>query len=197
MSSPAPRQICGHCGEENAADRQNCWMCTEPLVDHEASEVIFPPGQTGAFFGWPTTVLTLGWLILFAVLLSRSPGLAIVLMIVTTPPLVRMMMLARKRAALGRDTSLGQTLQMSAMSLGATLMMCCLGVISAFGAFFSVCLGLLAAGSAVGLDQSPSPWWIIVVMAISAVSAILSVVAVVRAFRNHLSNRWNRDLDQE
>jgi len=173
-------------------------MCSEPLVDPEASAVIFAPQSFWGRFSWPTALLAVGWLILFAVLLTYSPGLAIVQVIVTTPPLVRTLMMARKRATLGRETSLSQTLGMSAMSLGATLMIGFLGLISAVGTFFTVCLGMLAVGSATGLLNQPgTSIWPIVTLAISGLAAVLSVGVVVRAFRGQLRRRWNRDLEQE
>lgn len=202
MTSPDSPLICSFCGEANAPERRSCWMCSEPLLPQQGSEVRPPPLSFRRLFGQPVTLLALGWLILFALLLNYTPGLAIVLLIVTTPPLIRMLMLARKRATLGRDTKLGQTLEASALSLGATLMIGSLGLISAVVTFFTVCLGMVVVGSSTGLDRSPAPLgflpgWFLATLVVSTVASVLSIVAVVLVFRRRLRSRWNRDVEQE
>jgi hypothetical protein len=185
MSDPAPQRLCPLCGQANPADLRECGMCAEPLGD---------PPVAALPFGWPALLLALAWLALLIGLFAYHPGLAIAQVILTTPPVARTMILAKKRAALGKETGLARTLEMTVISFGATLLILTVGLVSAFGAFFTLCLGMVAAINAIpGLGDG---LWI-PGLALCGASALAAAIFAARAFRNSIVRRWYNDLNRK
>lgn len=185
MSDPEPQRICPLCGEANPAELRKCRMCAEPLADPPAVELQF---------GWPALLLAVAWVALLIGLLAYSPGLAIAQVILTAPPVARTVVLAKQRAALGKETGLASTLEMTVFSFGATLLILVVALISAFGAFFTVCLGVVAAINLIpGIGDA---LWI-PGLALCAISALVAAIVAAIAFRQRIVRRWFNDLNRK
>ncbi len=79
---------CSQCGAENVAGRSTCWLCQRPLVI--VAELAAPAPMGGQpQFGLSTLLIGLTVVALCLGLLRSSPGLAIFLLIVSVPALVR------------------------------------------------------------------------------------------------------------
>lgn len=187
-SDSVPQRICPLCGEANPPDRRECWNCAEPLPSAPVSVVPFSV---------PALVLALAWLTLLCWLIYYSPGLAIAQVILTTPPVVRTVILARKRAALGRQTGVAHTLEMSVLSFGATLLILVVALICAFAAFFTVCLGVAAAINFLPGVSGVSGTVIGTGVVLGLVGALAAGIGAARAFRRLIVRRWNDDLNRK
>ena len=164
MTDIAVPIICGDCGAENPPGRPICWLCYQrvspppPAFDAQSRATALgqvPPleGQTGRAVELRPT-FKLSSLMLLVTLLAVcfgafriAPGLAIALLIIVTPAMVRTFVSGARRKQRGEQLSIGDKVLSFAGSLSIMLLIAVAAGISFFATCWIACFGVAAIGS--------------------------------------------------
>ncbi len=154
---------CGACGAENASPRGACWLCGVALRETagEGENFYAPPRPTAEdlapSFSLSTLLLVMTLIALCLGVGAIAPGIAVVLVILSVPALVRTSGILHRRQRAGQPPTLETKLRLFLASFGIVT---AIGAASAIG-FFAVCLGggfgVMALGdtAGAGLDVIP------------------------------------------
>lgn len=141
---------CRHCGAVNARPAPKCWLCgQDPSGEPEAVAAAPPPVHTAAInpaqkysrsFTLATIFLVMTLIAVCMGVVVMSPGLGIVLAILSLPAFVRTGLRVQRRVALGKSVTTGQKIGWFLGSLAAAVVVAVVVVtVAAVGMFF-VCL---------------------------------------------------------
>ena len=187
-----PATLCPMCGAELRQGDARCWLCGHAL--DRPTSIVVPPlpagtappavGRTDSF-SLETLMLVVTLIAICLGVFVQAPGLGILLCILALPAFVRTLLVVRRRGQLSRGVPLGQRIALFLGSLGFSLVVLILVVVSSVGVFCGVCLGLATVSTPDGTSIS--------VALVAGVGAMIVVFALCVAW---MRRRWVRDTEE-
>lgn len=193
MIEPQRPKKCRHCGAGNPEGDLKCWLCSASLdaADKSAdgslgSTSIEMPLATAVGSTTPlgsgqmqlaTIFLLMTLSAVIVALIGAAPGLGILMAIVATPPVIRTMLVVKRRAQSGQQVGAVQKVLLFLSSLGTIAVVTLLAVCSSIGTFCGICLSS-------GKDST---------IPIAALVALITASITLFFCGKWIRSRWRRD----
>lgn len=182
MNAPRPFNECRECGELNRRTAKRCAMCGA-RIDPAVVVADEPPREEDTV---TAIVLMVAVGIVWLGVFLAAPGVGILLAILAAVPFLRTAAVLSRRSDAGISTSLLAKVVLFLGSLGTTLVVLTVVLVTAVGTFCAVCL----AGAVGTGGRGPMTGLIV-----TSVLIALGVVGVVGfALSKWIRARWKRDV---
>ncbi len=193
MNAPRLFNECRECGEINRRFKRRCTVCGAELDVALAAPdepALPPPPPLPPTREDQDTVLVMivAVAVVWIGLTLAAPGLGIFLAILSVVPFLRTLAVVRRRADHGAQTSWMTSVVMFLGSLGVTLVLLAVVLVTAVGTFCAACLtGAVGAAAAGGRSMEG-------VVAVSALISLVAVSGVTYVLIKWIRKRWQRDV---
>ena len=135
-STGAELVACQHCGAANSLERTDCWLCHGAMPGDQPQ--VSPPRRSPQSFALSSLFLMVTLIAVCMGVAVAAPGMAVVLLIVVVPALVRTFAATNRDEHVGDNPTVADKLANFVISIGLVLLVC----VAAFIAFNVACWSL-------------------------------------------------------
>jgi hypothetical protein len=181
MNDAAYDVRCPECNSSNSPERTHCWLCLRPLpadaprIDPHAELPLqeVPFGQ----FSLASMLLIMTLVGIAAALFAVYPGLGILFSLLATPPVIRTILVVKRRKRMGFDVMPDEKAVLFFKSFLVTTVALVVSIIVACISFFTICISI----------GTPSA------IVIATVGALIATGITFWFFWLWIRLRWKRD----